>query len=511
VTDLLDVAHTWEESFTKFMASAPKRMHDIVAGLQYYYDCSDSASRAHGRTDSTSRDEGVEVSYSHDNLEMDHDREEMEEHEIQLTEADIQRMVAAQTPWGEFEHGRRALEIAKSAKIFNVYGSNWSITSSAINNATGDDLRQLELWQQTLLQSSVEWKRSNVLLAQSDIGPNMGDVVTNFEDAGHGDIYGLGTVESLPHLRLNVEQLTSVDPSCLFEEQRRAFDIVNWHVAETLAECHPPQLFMHILGEGGVGKSKVIQTMTDNFSVRGIRSWLIKAAYTGIAASIIGGSTLHTVARLPLNRKPQSGETQKKLSALWSTVYYLIIDEISMVSRDLLAKLSRIISKAKAHGEISHDKPFGGVNVIIFGDLHQFPPVAGRNSAPLYWPINQAMDTEDEMSGTVIYEQFQTVVKLRKQVRITDPRWQELLHRARSGDCTEEDLKLLRSLILTNPECSHIDFSCEPWKDAVRVTPRHGVWIQWNKAAVEQHCSRTGEQRLLCHVEDTIRGRQLTL
>lgn len=48
-------------------------------------------------------------------------------------------------------------------------------------------------------------------------------------------------------------------------------------------------------GEGGTGKSHTIQAITTNFVCRKIKGWLVKGAYTGIAASIIDGSTLHVI------------------------------------------------------------------------------------------------------------------------------------------------------------------------------------------------------------------------
>ena len=62
----------------------------------------------------------------------------------------------------------------------------------------------------------------------------------------------------------------------------------------------PPQLLMIIPGERGVRKSKVIQTMSQNFEDRGLRSWWVKGAYTGIAVSLIDGKTLHVLAGIPV-------------------------------------------------------------------------------------------------------------------------------------------------------------------------------------------------------------------
>ncbi|KAG2738880.1 hypothetical protein P692DRAFT_201730439, partial [Suillus brevipes Sb2] len=99
--------------------------------------------------------------------------------------------------------------------------------------------------------------------------------------------------------------MSPIDPSCLLKDQRRAYDIIDWHLSETLEGHKPPQLLMQIPGEGGVGKSKTIQTITENFRSRGVNSKLVKAAYTGIAASIIDGKTLHVIALIPLNGRQQ--------------------------------------------------------------------------------------------------------------------------------------------------------------------------------------------------------------
>ncbi|KAG1722364.1 hypothetical protein EDD22DRAFT_736696, partial [Suillus occidentalis] len=103
---------------------------------------------------------------------------------------------------------------------------------------------------------------------------------------------------------------------------------------------NPPQLLIQIPGEGGVGKSKTIQTITENFQSRGVASILMKAAYTGIAASIIDGRTLHVVALIPLNGHEQGAKTLKKLAAFWKDKLYFIVDKASMISRKFFAKLS---------------------------------------------------------------------------------------------------------------------------------------------------------------------------
>ncbi|KAL1664745.1 hypothetical protein GGF50DRAFT_23737, partial [Schizophyllum commune] len=76
-------------------------------------------------------------------------------------------------------------------------------------------------------------------------------------------------------------------------EQRRAYDIMHWHLDQRLTGKAPRPLRMIVYGEGGTGKSRVIQTVTDYFKQKGRSCLLLKGAYTGIAASLIDGKTLH--------------------------------------------------------------------------------------------------------------------------------------------------------------------------------------------------------------------------
>ncbi|KAG8945718.1 hypothetical protein FRC04_000577 [Tulasnella sp. 424] len=154
----------------------------------------------------------------------------------------------------------------------------------------------------------------------------------------------------------------------------------------------------------------------------------------------------------------------------------------------------------EAAGVNGQDAPFGGVNVIIIGDFYQFPPVAAKASAPLYFPINRRADTEEDVIGRALYEKFKTV-------RVTDPVWVEILQGARKGLCSPAQLRTLRTLVLTSPECEATDFGTAPWKDAILVTPRHGVRTQWNAEALRKHCAETKNTLYICPVEDTINGR----
>jgi hypothetical protein len=93
-----------------------------------------------------------------------------------------------------------------------------------------------------------------------------------------------------------------------------------------------------------------------------------------LAPTEIGGITIHSF----LGEQRNSGKPRtikpgdSKLEKEWRLVEYLLIDEMSMIGLTLLAKLNRIMSAAK---RTDHQVPFGGVNVIFFGDYLQYRPV----------------------------------------------------------------------------------------------------------------------------------------
>ena len=80
---------------------------------------------------------------------------------------------------------------------------------------------------------------------------------------------------------------------------------------------------MIIHGEGGTGKSKVLQTVTQTFKNRRCENMLVKAAYTGVAASLIEGKTTHVIGGISGTTgrfnadDPVSDETRSKLAKFW--------------------------------------------------------------------------------------------------------------------------------------------------------------------------------------------------
>ena len=394
----------------------------------------------------------------------------------------------------EYIHGQLAVEAARIQDIFPKKEMPWNVgDENDVNVAQQDSDDELKTWQNQLQESSLVTDETE--LNSNDMSNAIQGKVLPMSDLWEGQ----ETVKEEEK-----EQILATDVDKLNEEQRRAYDIVDWHLQETIEGKAPPQLLMMIPGEGGVGKSKLVQTITQNFQQRNLGHWWVKGAYTGIAASLIDGKTLHVLAGIPVKGRRQSAQTLKKLREFWHTKRYLIIDEVSMLSRSFFAKLSHIISTAM---EKESDNAFGGLNVILVGDFHQFPPVVARRSAPLYWPADTRHDSEEDILGRKIYKQFSTVVELKQQIRIRDKNWHNVLQHVRYGNCRQEHIDIIQKLIITNNDCPPTDFTVSPWKNAKLVTPRHAVRNQWNSAAIRKYCAETHRRLYICPAEDTIGGR----
>ena len=164
---------------------------------------------------------------------------------------------------------------------------------------------------------------------------------------------------------------------------------------------------------------------------------------------------------------------------------------------------SEIVGEVRAEeGKGDPHAPFGGMHVIICGDFHQFPPV-GNPTGALY--CERPGDSSEAVLGRSIYQQFKTVVMLKKQHRVKDEVWLNILDHLRIGECTESDLREIRKLIVDDQSKLVTDFTTDPWKNAVLVTPRHAVRERWNTEAVRKHCVATGERMYICSAEDTDR------
>ncbi|CCO35196.1 DNA repair and recombination protein pif1,mitochondrial [Rhizoctonia solani AG-1 IB] len=485
LTNLKRELDSWDDALQDFLSSASPRQKSIRANMQYYYQCQQSATEAQENTESGA---GLEL-------------EDQTEEELDLREyingIELDQAILSRSKQKEIDHAEAAAEIGLKVGIFNQNNGEdnapWTVTQQPI---TSGNQAQVTEWTQALHQAAIQHQQTSISQTPEDV--NEGEIETMAIDLTSP----LANSPTVAYEGDVMAPAPDIDVSELSVEQLRAFYIVRDHHLAVEAGNKPEQLLMQIQGAGGTGKSLVISKITEFFRHRGKEVKLRKAAYTGIAASLIEGSTLHQLALLHLSGRI-SKKTIQRLRKIWEPVEYLIIDEISMVSKKTLADISQMISIGKQkEGENNSTVAFGGVNVIIAGDFHQFPPViGGASNGALYTPTGPNA-TSKMLVGRLIYEQFRTVVLLKKQFRVEDGEWSGVLSRARHGSCTSEDIKTIRGLIL-DPAKDKDLLSQPGWADAVLVTPRHTVRHRWNELASYNHCRSTGQPLFLSHAYDT--------
>ena len=205
-----------------------------------------------------------------------------------------------------------------------------------------------------------------------------------------------------------------------------------------------------LLGAAGCGKSYLLSVLYQEFP--GLKRRYVQShdpstnpkltriqicALTGCAALLLGhkAKTLHSWAGIGLG-KGTMGELYTKIrrntKAMkhWLCTDLLIIDEVSMMTAELLNKLNELAKKIR-----SNKKPFGGMQIVLVGDFYQLPPVNKSDEATQF--VFES-DAWKELVG-----QGGTIVELTEIQRQKDPVFQKILKEARIGTLSAESCTIL--------------------------------------------------------------------
>lgn len=482
--ELKTETESFDTSLSRFLQTASTFTLDIIANFQYYHNCANAANKTADYPDTTN----VANEEEPEDVNPLPDIANVLPH---LSEEDVATALQNRWPIRETRHGETAMAIAEDVGIFPADTSD----TVFLGPKPVADHEKMTVYQQ--------WE---ALVKNAKRKPGIND----HTNANHPDERTFdGKPNSIePHITsVKPLDLTVGPTSSLKADQRRAHNIIAKHLSAHLAGNREHQLLMFVTGAGGTGKTVLIKNIIQTFAKAGANHLLSTTATTGIAATLIDGQTLHSWAGIPINplkgdnwMSAASNENKEKRKKNLGGKRYLIIDEVSMMTTELLALLSQVLAKHHSNVDAADAfKPFGGINLILFGDFHQFPPV-GNPKAALY-VTNQKR--ERGTLGRALFEQFETVVELKEQIRVTDPTWQAILDRLREGACSADDLRQIRKLLLSDETLERPDFMSPPWVDAVLVTPRHGVRTRWNTAALMKHCINSGERMFISVAEDS--------
>jgi ATP-dependent exoDNAse (exonuclease V) alpha subunit len=192
------------------------------------------------------------------------------------------------------------------------------------------------------------------------------------------------------------------------------------------------------MGQGGTGKSWLLRRLVKDSG----RTAVAVIAFTGVAAINVGGETMHrffgfkpTAALSNANPAEMNAQTRSKLKAL----QLLIIDEISMSSADQLDAIDNSLRYARGKPA----EAFGGVQVIMFGDPYQLPPVENKKDLLAAEMLAQKYPNNWFFSSKVYGEAEVEVIELLEVKRQKQAEFLAVLDHVRRGEVIASDLAWL--------------------------------------------------------------------
>ncbi len=203
----------------------------------------------------------------------------------------------------------------------------------------------------------------------------------------------------------------------------------------------------HILitGRAGTGKSTLLDYFRNN-----TKKNVVVLAPTGVAAINVKGVTIHSFFKfrpdVSLNKIKRERDTR-----IYKSLDAIIIDEISMVRADLLDCIDRFM---RINGK-RQDKPFGGVQMVFFGDLYQLPPVVKSNEKSIFKNQYKSSYFFDSKVFEKIDIEF---VELEKIYRQKDEEFIRILNAIRNNSVTDDDIKKINSRVIPHFKENPNDF-----------------------------------------------------
>jgi len=195
-----------------------------------------------------------------------------------------------------------------------------------------------------------------------------------------------------------------------------------------------------ITGKAGSGKSYLLHYFVENTSKR-----VAVVAPTGIAAINVHGQTIHSLFQLDFKvQRPDAEFTLgRNQSEVLRMIDALVIDEVSMVRSDIMEAINRRLQRAN-----DNDRPFGGKQIIMFGDLFQLPPVITDGQVHRY--LDDTFGGTFFFSANVFNNIDLKIYELSFVYRQKSKQFISLLNRIRIGAGTDKDMITLNARFLPN-------------------------------------------------------------
>ena len=200
-----------------------------------------------------------------------------------------------------------------------------------------------------------------------------------------------------------------------------------------------------LTGKAGTGKTTFLHTLKKTLHKR-----MAIVAPTGVAAINAGGVTIHSFFQLPFGPYiPESSSNEQRYSRfnkekinLIKSLDLLVIDEISMVRADMLDGIDEVLRRYK-----DRNKPFGGTQLLMIGDLHQLSPVIKEEEWNMLKPY---YDTIFFFSSNALRQTDPVRIELKHIYRQSDTFFIDLLNRIRENQLDKVSLEALNQRYIPN-------------------------------------------------------------
>lgn len=230
-----------------------------------------------------------------------------------------------------------------------------------------------------------------------------------------------------------------------------------------------------LTGKAGTGKTTFLRKLSERLPKR-----MVVLAPTGVAAINAGGQTIHSFFQLPfgpyipgsdrVGGKNDRFKMSSKKKALIRSLDLLVIDEISMVRADLLDLVDFTLRQYR-----DREKPFGGVQLLLIGDLMQLSPVAKSEEWAM---LSEHYRTPYFFSSHALQQMQYVTVELSHIYRQSDKEFIRLLGDVRTGSLIDQDVQELNQRYIPNFDPKDGDW--------IRLTTHNATANSYNSERLDQ-------------------------
>jgi len=200
-----------------------------------------------------------------------------------------------------------------------------------------------------------------------------------------------------------------------------------------------------LTGKAGTGKTTFLRALKDKLPKR-----MVVVAPTGIAAINANGVTIHSFFQLPFAPYVPNSifktegifRVSKEKQRILRTLDLLVIDEISMVRADLLDSVDMVLRRYR-----DRSTPFGGVQLLLIGDLQQLPPVVRDEEWTL---LGKYYDSPYFFSSLALKQTGYITIELKRVYRQNDLEFLSLLNKVRDNKADQDTFNRLNNRYIPN-------------------------------------------------------------